>query len=110
MDIPALYTPSDMTSGHGPWPPVGYGPPPQGASNNVFINKKNVHHVGNQTLPHFHLPPDVHTDKISTGSKTVFVNKTPMAVIGSLLTSRYGPAGQVAAFGATSVFVDTKGK
>jgi hypothetical protein len=31
-----------------------------------------------------------------------------MAVIGSLLTCQYGPAGQVAAFGATSVFVDSK--
>lgn len=108
MDIPALYTPEDMTSGHGPWPPVGYSPPPQGASGDVFINSKHVHRVGDQTLPHQHLPPDIHTDSISTGSPSVFVNKKPMAVIGSLLTSQYGPAGQVAAFGANSVFVDSK--
>ena len=108
MNIPALYTPADMTSGHGPWPPVGYTPPPGGASANVFINTKNVHRVGDKTLPHVHLPPDVHFDTISTGSKSVYVNKQPMAIIGSLLTCQYGPAGQVAAFGANSVFVDTK--
>jgi uncharacterized Zn-binding protein involved in type VI secretion len=108
MDIPALYTPEDMTSGHGPWPPVGYSPPPDGASANVFINKKNVHRVGDKTLLHVHLPQDIHSDTISTGSKTVYVNKKPMAIIGSLLTSQYGPAGQVAAFGAATVFVDKK--
>lgn len=108
MNIPALYTPKDMTSGHGPWPPVGYVPPPNGASPNVFINTKNVHRVGDKTLPHFHLPPDIHSDNISTGSKTVFVNNKPMATIGSLLTCKYGPAGIVAAFGATSVYLDTK--
>jgi uncharacterized Zn-binding protein involved in type VI secretion len=109
MNVPALYTPLDMTTGHGPWPPVGYAPPPVGASANVFLNRKQVHKVGDQTLPHFHLPPDVHTDVISTGSVSVFINKKPMAVVGSLLMSRFGPAGQVAAFGATSVFVDNRG-
>lgn len=109
MNIPSLYTSFDMTSGHGPWPPVGYAPPPAGASANVYINSRQVHRVGDKTLPHFHLPPDVHTDTISTGSKSVFVNKKPMAVIGSLLTSKYGPAGIVAGFGATSVFVDSRG-
>jgi uncharacterized Zn-binding protein involved in type VI secretion len=112
MDIPALYTVEDMTSGHGPWPPVGYFPPPAGASENVFINSRNVHKVGDQTLPHTHLPPDTHTDRISTGSLTVFVNKKPMAFIGSLLVAGPPingiPAGQVAALGANSVFIDSK--
>jgi len=108
MQLPALYTPGDITSGHGPWPPVGYAPPPTGASANVFINKTQVHRVGDKTLPHFHLPIDVHIDTIQTGSKSVYVNKKPMAIIGSLLICKFGPAGQVAAFGANSVFVDTK--
>lgn len=108
MDIPALYTPQDITSGHGPWPPVGYLPPPKGASGDVFINGKNVHRVGDKTLPHQHLPPDIHSDTISTGSRSVYVNKQPMAIIGSQLISQFGPAGQVAAFGANSVFLDSK--
>ena len=108
MNIPALQTPEDMTSGHGPWPPVGYLPPPVGSSTSVFINKRSVHKVGDTTIPHFSMPSDVHSDVITTGSATVFVNQKPMAVIGSLLTCIYGPAGVVAAFGATSVFVDTK--
>jgi len=113
VDIPSLYTPQDMTSGHGPWPPVGYPPPPKGASGDVFINGKSVHRVGDQTLPHFYIqllvpPPDIHVDNISTGSKSVYVNKQPMAIIGSQLTCQYGPAGQVAAFGANSVFLDSK--
>lgn len=108
MELPALYTPQDMTSGHGPWPPIGYAPPPAGASTNVFINGQLVHRVGDTTIPHFSLPIDVHTDVISTGSTNVYVNNKPMAKIGSLLTCIYGPAGIVAAFGATSVFLGGK--
>lgn len=110
-DIPALYVPSDMTSGHGPWPPVGYAQPPAGASPDVFINNKNVHRVGDTTLPHFYFlptPPDLHVDTISTGSSSVFVNNRPMAIIGSELTSPVGPAGQVAAYGAQGVIVDSQ--
>ena len=96
----------DMTTGHGTLPPVGY----TGASPNVQINGRFVHKVGDTTLPHFAsrpVPPDLHSDTISTGSPTVMVNGTPMAVIGSLLTSPVGPAGAVAAFGAFTVVVDS---
>ena len=120
---PALSSPLDMTTGHGPWPPVGYIPTvptppgadkavPTGASPNVIINGRNVHNVGNVTLPHFALipsPPDLHSDSISTGSPTVMVNGTPMAVIGSLLGSPVGPAGMVAGQGALTVVVDSQG-
>jgi len=109
--VPALYSPADMTTGHGPWPPVGYQAPPTGASEGVFIEGKNVHRVGDSTLPHFSMlptPPDLHSDTISTGSPTVFVDKKPMAYIGSELTSPVGPAGQVAAFGATTVLIDSQ--
>lgn len=105
---PALYTPFDMTTGHGPWPPVGY----ISASPNVMINGRFVHKVGDTTLPHYaalSIPPDLHSDTISTGSPTVMVNGTPMAVIGSLLTSPVGPAGVVAAAGAFTVVVDSQG-
>lgn len=105
-NTPALYAPFDMTTGHGPWSPVGY----IGASPNVIINGRNVHKVGDVTIPHFAnlpIPPDLHSDTISTGSPTVVVNGTPMAVIGSLLTSPVGPAGIVAGFGALTVVVDS---
>jgi len=107
---PALSMVLDMTTGHGPWPPVGFLPPPVGASANVIINGRNVHKVGDTTLPHFALlptPPDLHFDTISTGSPTVVVNGTPMAVIGSLLGSPVGPAGIVTGFGALTVVVDS---
>lgn len=106
-NTPALYTPFDMTTGHGPWAPVGY----IGASLNVIINGRNVHKVGDTTLPHFAalpIPPDLHSDTISTGSPSVMVNGTPMAVIGSLLTCPLGPAGVVAAAGAFNVVVDSQ--
>tara|TARA_X000001036_G_scaffold364742_1_gene349026 strand:+ start:2605 stop:2994 length:390 start_codon:yes stop_codon:yes gene_type:complete len=120
---PALSSPLDMTTGHGPWSPVGYIPTvptppgadevvPTGASPNVIINGRNVHNVGNVTLPHFGflpVPPDLHSDSIATGSPTVMVNGTPMAVIGSTLGSPVGPAGMVAGQGALTVVVDSKG-
>ena len=73
---PALSMYLDMTTGHGPWCPVGFiptvptpvgatTPVPTGASPNVIINGRNVHNVGNTTLPHFALlpvPPDLHSD------------------------------------------------
>ena len=109
---PALSSPLDLTTGHGPWAPVGFTPPPTGASPNVIINGRNVHKVGDVTLPHFALlptPPDLHSDVISTGSPTVMVNGTPMAVIGSALGSPVGPAGIVAGQGALTVIVDSQG-
>ena len=110
---PALAVPTDVTTGHGPWNPVGYLAPPLGYSADVFIEGKPVHRVGDTTLPHFAILPspppggDLHSDTISTGSPTVFVNGTPMATIGSLLTSPFGPAGKVAAEAAVSVKVDS---
>lgn len=109
---PALSMYLDITTGHGPWAPVGFLPPPAGASANVIINGRSVHKVGDTTLPHFALlptPPDLHSDAISTGSPTVMVNGTPMAVIGSVLGSPVGPAGVIAGFGAFTVIVDSRG-
>jgi len=120
---PALSSPLDMTTGHGPWAPTGFipikptpagaaTPVPTGASPNVIINGRNVHNVGNVTLPHFALlpiPPDLHSDVIATGSPTVYVNGTPMAVIGSALGSPVGPAGIIAGQGALTVVVDSNG-
>ena len=119
---PALSMYLDMTTGHGPWCPVGFietvptptgaaTPVPTGASPNVIINGRNVHNVGNTTLPHFALlpaPPDLHSDTISTVSPTVMVNGTPMAVVGSVLGSPVGPAGIVTGFGAFTVVVDSR--
>ena len=108
---PALSMYLDMTTGHGPWCPVGFTPAPTGFSPNVVINGRNVHKVGDTTLPHFALlptPPDLHSDTISTGSPTVMVNGTPMAVVGSVLGSPVGPAGIVTGFGAFTVIVDSR--
>jgi len=119
---PALSNILDVTTGHGPWCPVGFLPPtptppgaktpvPSGASVNVIINGRNVHRVGDVTLPHFAIlpsPPDLHSDTISTGSPTVMVNGTPMAVVGSVLGSPVGPAGIITGFGAFTVVVDSR--
>lgn len=100
---PALYSPADLTSGHGPWPPTGYQPPPVGASPNVMINGLFVHRVGDQTLPHYSVlpvPPDLHPDVISTGYPKVLVNGTPIAITGmSILT----PAGVVNGLSSVNV-------
>ncbi len=122
--IPALYHPLDLTTGHGPWAPVGFipvtptppgakTPTPTGASPNVIINGRNVHKVGDVTLPHFALlpiPGDLHSDTIGTGSPTVFVNGTPMGVVGSVITSPVGfYGGNLTGFGALTVVVDSNG-
>ena len=109
---PALSLYLDMTTGHGPWCPIGFTPAPSGFSPNVIINGLSVHKVGDTTLTHFAFlptPPDLHFDTIITGSPTVMVNGSPMAVIGSQLGSPVGPAGIVAGFGAFTVVVDSQG-
>ena len=112
---PALAAPIDITTGHGSWPPVGYLPPPNGMSANVVINGRFVHKVGDTTFPHFAripLPPpvgDLHPDTILTGSPSVMVNGTPMAVVGSELVCVFGPAGKVTGLGAFTVIVDSQG-
>lgn len=102
---PALYTPADVTSGHGPWPPVGYTPPPTGASPDVFINGANAHRVGDTTLPHYAylpVPVDLHFDVISTGDDSVLVNGTPIAIQG---LSFLKPSGVVGGLAAVDVIV-----
>lgn len=99
---PALYTPADQTTGHGPWLPVGFLPPPAGASANVFINSLPAHKVGDITLPHLVLPPDIHPDVIDTGHPTVFVNRTPIAIAGASILA---PGGVVTGLAAINVLV-----
>lgn len=100
--FPALYAPSDVTTGHGCFPPVGYLPPPVGASPNVIINGLNSHRVGDVTNPHTCSGADIHSDVISTGDPTVLVNGRPIAIIGLSILS---PAGVVAGYGAVNVLV-----
>lgn len=99
---PALYTSSDQTTGHGCYPPTGYLPPPVGASPNVMINGLLTHRVGDQTIPHLCIGPDVHPDVISTGDPTVLVNGSPIAILG---LSVLAPAGVVAGYAAVDVIV-----
>lgn len=99
---PALYSTADQTTGHGYWSPVGFLEPPIGASINVKINGLNAHHVGNVTIPHTMLGPDLHPDVISTGYPTVLVNKTPIAIPGLSLLK---PGGIVTGFAAINVLV-----
>ncbi len=103
-DLPALYTIGDTTTGHGPFPPVGY--PPASCSPNVYINSKNVHKVGDITLPHDSIKIDTHVDTIATGSRSVYVNGSPMAINGkSLLTSPFGNGGTVGGISANNVYI-----
>ena len=108
--FPALYSPSDVTTGHGSWPPVGYLSPPVGASPNVLINGLLSHRVGDVTLPHFSalpVPPDLHSDVIATGAPNVYVNGRPIAIVGlSTLGSPVGPAGVVAGLASINVIVN----
>ena len=104
---PALYQAGDNTTGHGPYPPVGYlvG---AGQSPNVYIDGKLVHKVGDKTFPHYAnlVPPDIHTDTIATGIPTVLVNGAPIAIAGqSLLACPFGPAGVVGGVAASTVTV-----
>ena len=103
---PALYNPSDLTTGHQCWPPVGYLPPPLGASPNVLMNSSLVHKVGDSTIIHScpTIPFIPHPDIISTGFPTVLVNGTPVALQGtSVLTSLGVPTGIVAGLATTNV-------
>ena len=100
--FPALYTPADVTSGHGCFPPVGYLPPPIGASSNVFIHLAPVHRVGDLTIPHLCSGPDIHPDVIATGFPTVLVNTRPVALFGASILA---PAGIVAGLSAINVYV-----
>lgn len=80
--FPALYAGADLTTGHDVFPPTGYVPPPVGASANVIMNGRFVHHVGDKTI--IHIAPGVafpppHYDVIRTGFPTVLVNGTPVA-------------------------------
>ena len=103
--FPAIYLSSDVTSGHGSWPPVGYAPPPAGASANVMMNGAFVHKVGDVTLPHYAflpVPPDLHSDVIVTGEPSVLINGSPVAIQG---LSFLAPSGIVAGMSTLDVIV-----
>lgn len=54
-------------------------------SPDVFVNGKNMAHVGSQQSPHPPYPrEDIHgSSQITSGSATVFVNGKPVAHVGS---------------------------
>jgi uncharacterized Zn-binding protein involved in type VI secretion len=100
--FPALYAPSDVTTGHGCYPPTGYLPPPIGASPNVIINGLNAHRVGDTTIPHTCIGVDIHSDVIATGDPTVLVNGRPIAILG---LSILAPSGVVSGYSSVNVMV-----
>lgn len=100
--FPATYNGADVTTGHGCWPPVGYTPPPLGASPNVKMNLGLAHRVGDVTLPHFCTPLDIHPDVIATGYPRVLVNGRPVAITG---VSALAPGGLVAGWSTFNVIV-----
>lgn len=61
-------------------------PAPAGCSENVIINGRPAHHVGNAFTPHT-IPiiptPPLHTDVIALGHPTVMCNGAPIAYLGS---------------------------
>lgn len=103
----ALASPSDVTTGHGCWPPTGYLPPgpiafTSGSSSNVIINGLFTHRVGDLTIPHFCTPTDIHPDVIINGEPTVLINLSPVAIQG---VSILAPAGMVSGQAATTVHI-----
>lgn len=61
-------------------------PAPAGVSENVIVNGRPAHHVGNTFIPHKIPVPGapLHSDVLVTGHPTVWCNGSPIAFIGSL--------------------------
>lgn len=94
--MPAVVRHFDICSGHGCWPPRGN----SGASENVFVNSKGAHRVGDpwpaHTCPTI---PETHASIQATGSATVFVNGKPLACVGHSIA-----CGSTNAQGSPNVF------
>lgn len=95
--MPAAVRLGDVCTGHGCWPAR----PNSSASNNVFINAKGAHRVGDSWLPHTcPIIPETHDSTQATGSPTVFVNGRALARIGDFIA-----CGSFNAQGSPNVFV-----
>ena len=69
------------------------------ASNNVFVNGRGVHRVGDHWATHC-CPPPCHDGVASSGSSTVFVNGKPACRIGDKVS-----CGSTMATGSNNVFI-----
>jgi len=87
----------DTCTGHGCWPPRAN----IEASDNVFINGRGAHRVGDAWAAHT-CPsiPETHSSVQATGSETVFINGKPAARIGDSIA-----CGSSNATGSNNVFI-----
>jgi len=85
----------DVCSGHGCYPSRAN----TSASNDVFVNNKGVHRVGDSWATHCCGIP-CHSGVASSGSKTVFVNGKSACRIGDKVS-----CGSTMATGSNNVFV-----
>jgi len=79
--MPAVVRLGDMSCGHGCWPPR----PNVEASDNVFVNGRGVHRIGDGWDIHCCLD-DCHGGVASSGSSSVFVNGRPICRVGDAIS------------------------
>ncbi len=93
--MPAVVRLGDKCSGHGCYPSRAN----DEASNNVFVNGKGVHRLGDHWTTHCCGIP-CHDGTASSGSSTVFVNGKPACRIGDTVS-----CGSTMATGSPNVFI-----
>lgn len=86
---------NDICTGHGDWPSRQN----IQASENVFVNSRGWHRVGDSWAVHCNNIPECHDGVLSSGSKTVFVNSRQAGRIGDPIS-----CGSSVATGSNNVF------
>lgn len=72
----------DISTGHGSWPPR----PNDEASDNVIINGKGAHRLGDHWPTHCNSTPTCHDGNASQGSPNVFVNGRNKCRVGDAIS------------------------
>lgn len=85
----------DGCTGHGSYPPRNS----VEGSNNVFVNGKPVHRVGDAWAPHCTPKPKCHGGSLAAGSNKVFANGKAIGRLGDPVD-----CGSVVAAGSSNVF------
>ncbi len=93
--MPAVVRLGDTCSGHGDYPSRAN----VQASDNVFVNGKGAHRVGDTWAVHCNLIPECHAGITVSGSSKVFVNGRALARIGDAVD-----CGSSCASGSHNVF------
>lgn len=93
--MPAVVRLNDICSGHADFPPRAN----IQASNNVFVNSRGAHRLGDAWAVHCNPIPVCHDAVTSSGSASVFVNGKALARIGDAVS-----CGSTCAQGSENVF------